>query len=105
MSIEAESKFIISKPGPRPPYYKVADYLWGEGANIDSDGNSTNPEDTDWTELSICFRDEDTPYVHVDPISENPLILEVRSISYELAKKTAEYIACKTGGVLKNASA
>ena len=105
MNTEDESKFVISKPGPRPPYYKVADYLWGEGANIDSDGNSLNPEDTNWTELSVCYRDEETPYVHVDPISENPLVLEVRSTSYELAKKAAQFIASETGGVLKSASA
>ena len=105
MNTEDESKFVISKPGPRPPYYKVADYLWGEGANIDSDGNSLNPEDTNWTELSVSYRDEETPYVHVDPISENPLVLEVRSTSYELAKKAAEFIASETGGVLKSASA
>jgi len=105
MNTKTESKFVISELGPRPPYYKVADYLWGQGANIDSDGNSTNPEDTNWTELSVCFRDDESPYVHVDPISENPLILEVRSTSYELAKKAAEFIANETGGILKNTCA
>ncbi len=105
MNTEAESKFVITNPGPRPPYYKVADYLWGEGANIDSDGNSTNPEDTNWTEISICFRNKETPYVHVDPITENPLILEVRSNSYELAKKAAEFIAKSTGGILESTNA
>ena len=105
MNSEAESKFLITKPGPRPPYYKIADYLWGDGANIDSDGNSTYPEDANWTELSVCPRDDKTPYVHVDSISENPLILEVRSTSYELAKKAAEFIANETGGILENTSA
>jgi len=105
MNIDTEAKFLITEPGPRPPYYKVADYLWGKGANIDSDGNSSNPEDTNWTELSICIRDEETPYVHIDPISIEPLVLEVSSTSCELAKKAAEYIATESGGFLEKASA
>lgn len=102
MNTKVESAFLISEPGPRPPFYKVAYYLWGEGANIDSDGDSLDPEDTNWTELSVCLRDDETPEVDVYPISENPLILKISSTSYELAKKTAEFIAKETGGVLEN---
>jgi hypothetical protein len=101
MDIEEETKIILSEPGSRPPYYKIADHLWGEGANIDSDGNSESAEDTNWTELSICHRDDDSPYIHIDPVSEDPLILEISSTSNELAKKTAEFLASETGGVLK----
>jgi hypothetical protein len=101
MKIPEITRYRIIGPGPRPPYYKLADYLWGEGANIDSDGNSTNPEDQNWTELSVSFRDDKSPYVNIDPVSDDPLTLEVSSFSRELAKNAAEYLAKATGGKLE----
>ena len=105
MNTDTGSKLIITEPGSRLPYYKVAYYLWGEGANIDSDGNSANQEDTSWIELSVHFSEDESPCVHVNPISENPLTLEVRSISYEFARKTSEFVSNEVGGVLEYASA
>jgi hypothetical protein len=105
MKVLPITRYRIINPGPRPPYYELADYLWGENANIDSDGNSDSPEDTNWTELSVSFRDDNGPYVNVDPVSSDPLVLEVSCFSSELAKKAAEYLAKITGGKLEIVSA
>lgn len=50
-----ESVFYLVAPRDRPPYGRVADHLWGSKANIDSDGNSRTPDDTQWTELSLIL--------------------------------------------------
>ncbi len=84
-------------PGPRPPYSKVADHLWGSGCNFDSDGNSDHPETTDWTELTVTLRappwqqgvgtDE---RVDVDPLGGGePLVLAIVSESDDLARREA----------------
>ena len=48
--------FHLSSPGKRPPFYELAQHLWGVGCDVDSDGNSSNPDATDWTELTIRLR-------------------------------------------------
>lgn len=91
----------VVKPGPRPPYYKVAEHLWGPGCNIDSDGNSEEPEDDQWTELAIELRDGEGKRVDVDPVSMTPLILQVRSSSFQLAEAVAVFIVQQSGGELQ----
>jgi hypothetical protein len=90
--------FLVN-PGPRPPFGLVADHLWGAGADVDTDGNSSSPSDTNWTELTVQLRPDtgDLNRVDVDPASELPLVLKVVSSSAELAERVAEYLAnyCK----------
>jgi hypothetical protein len=93
----------LREPGPRPAYYLVAHHLWGAGCNIDSDGDSATPEDTNWTELSLFLRGAPaSEQVHVDPVSELPLILKIRSPSEELCKRVAKYLNSTSGGVLED---
>ena len=95
----------LKSPGPRPAYYLVARHLWGADCNIDSDGNSSTPEDVQWTEISLFLRDASpSEQIHVDPISENPLVLSIRSPSLVLCKRVAQYLASSTGGTIENAA-
>jgi len=91
----------IVKPGPRPPFDQVAEHLWGANCNIDSDGDSRTLWYTQWTELTIELRDADKPRVDVDPISTDPLVLQVRSFSAHLAQEVAGFIAGRSGGVIE----
>lgn len=91
------TRYRIINPRPRPPYYRLGDYLFG----IDSDGNSGSPEDTTWIELSVSLRDSKSPYVNIYPVSYDPLVLEVSCFSSELAKKAAENLVKIAGGELE----
>lgn len=92
----------VVQPGPRPPYYRVAEHLWGAGCNIDSDGNSETPEDSRWTELTIELRGSDEKRVDIDPLSSEPLILQVRATSPALAEETAKFIVEWSGGKVQH---
>jgi hypothetical protein len=103
-AVRREHAIRLRDPGPRPAYSLIADHLWGAGCNIDSDGNSVTPDDPNWTELSLILRDAArSEQVHVDLISEHPLILEIRSPSEALCKRAAEYLARTSGGLLERA--
>ena len=64
--------FHLSEPGPRPPYYAVAEHLWGPGCNIDSDGDSFPRDASNWTELTIVLRSGFGRRVDVDPANDAP---------------------------------
>src|SRR5262245_13472411 len=100
-STQQQTVIYLVSPGPRPPFILVAHHLWAH-ANIDSDGNSAHPGDTQWTELSVASRDhpEREQQVHVDPVSESPLVLKIRSPSASLAERTARFLAQHTGGTI-----
>lgn len=100
--MDAEVVLYLVNPGPRPAYHKIADHLWGPGADIDSDGNSKTSEDETWTELTLMLRaGSNDQTVNVDPVSESPLVLAVRSPSKLLAKKTVEFLSSFTGGQIR----
>ena len=92
----------IIRPGPRPPFGELAEHLWGAGCNINSDGDSADPWDVGWTELTVELRDGGTvdDRVDVDPVSEEPLVLKVQSRSSDLVHRAAEFLARATSGVI-----
>lgn len=102
------ARFILTAPGPRPPYSQVAERLWGQGCDFDSDGDSSEPEATDWTELTVTLRgklweqDADVEErVDIDPIDGGgPLVLAIKSDSETLARRTAEFLHATAGGTL-----
>lgn len=91
-----EAIFYINPTTDRPEFYLVAEHLWGKNVNIDSDGNSTDPADKKWTELTIINRSEPGQRIDIDPVQTEPLILKVVGPE-ALAKKAAIYLAneCK----------
>ena len=91
----------IVSPGERPPYYQVACHLWGQGCDIDSDGDSSTPESKLWTELTLVLRSDQTQRVDIDPLMLDPLVLVVRSTHESLCKRVAEYVTSKSGGEIR----
>ena len=93
------SVLFLVNPGPRPPFGHVADHLWGAGSDVDTEGNSSDPNDSNWTELTVQARPDpdDLSRVDVVPVSESPLVLKVVASSAALAERVAEYLAnhCK----------
>ena len=97
-----ESVFYLVNPRDRPPYGWVADHLWGSEANIDSDGNSRTPDDTQWTELSLILRgSEGEAEIHIDPVAVSPLVLKIRSPDAGLAERTAIFLSDQTTGTIE----
>jgi hypothetical protein len=95
-------EFLVEIHGPRPPYGRVAEQLWGTGVDFDSDGNSASAEDPNWTELTVIRRPEHIDRVDVDPVSESPLVLRVSSPSRDLALLVATFLADEAEGRLLN---
>jgi hypothetical protein len=93
----------VVAPGLRPPFFHVAEHLWGAGSNIDSDGNSNTSDDRQWTELTVILRSDPEQRVDIDPISNDPLILAVRSSHQSLCKMAAEFIVAVSGGEVRRA--
>lgn len=101
-------RFLLTSPGPRPPYYRLAEHLWGADCNFDSDGDSAHPEATDWTELTVTLRTASSePYlgdpqrVDVDPLQEGTsLVLSIVSDSENLARRAADFLHTQAGGEL-----
>lgn len=73
--------------GPMPKYYAIAEHLWGVDADIDSDGNSYNSESSDWTELTLILRDDETQRVDIDPHEQlhNTLVLSTTNKALEVS--------------------
>jgi len=92
-------EFRIEVRGPRPPCTAVAEHLWGPGVDFDSDGDSTYPNDSSWTELTVIRRPDYRERVDY-LISKVPLVLNVASTSRELALRTTTFLATTTGGRL-----
>ncbi len=88
----------IVQPGPRPPFYSVAEHLWGADCNIDLDGNSREKHDAQWTKLIIALRGTEGQRVDIVPVSSEPLVLQVNASSFELTEKTANFIVEHSGG-------
>ena len=93
----------VVAPGLRPPFFQVAEHLWGVGCNIDSDGNSDTPDDRQWTELTVILRSDPVQRVNINPISNDPLILSVRSSHQSLCQMAAEFIVAVSGGEVRRA--
>lgn len=100
--MDSDYAIYLRSPGPRPAFHLVADSLWGKGCATDSDGNSYNAFDTEWTELSLSLRGgTELDQVHIDLASESPLILVVRSPSQVLCEKAAIYLQSISGGTIE----
>ncbi len=100
LSVNQEYRINIIQPGPKPPFNCIAEHLWGPGCNIDLDGNSQTPEDTQWTELTIELR-ATGERIDIDPISTTPLVLQVRASSMRLAQEVAEFVVKASGGKIE----
>ena len=79
-----------------PPYFKLAEFLWGKNVDIDSDGNSDNPDSTDWNELTLILRKDESQRLDIDPVDQN--YISIRSDRSELVEKTIFFLR-KSGSI------
>ena len=86
--VEIEMQLI----GTLPPCFLISDYLWGKSANIDSDGNSGTPQDTNWTELTLTLRSHEEKRIDIDPVEDKPGVLVLKSTDEKLAHSVLNYL-------------
>ena len=78
-----------------PPYYDVAEYLWGKGVDIDSDGDSYPADATDWTELTLILRSDTTQRVDIDPSPLNTNFLVLKASNQHLKSAVVTFLKSK----------
>jgi|SRR5687768_14211436 hypothetical protein len=90
-------------PGSRPSSHDVAEHLWGQGCDYDSDGNADQPESVSWTELTAALRPDCEQRIDVDPLDDRePLVLVIRSEHEPLARRAAIFLQSSAGGELSD---
>jgi hypothetical protein len=95
------TSFFVRTPNPRPDFWSVAVFLWGEQHDFDSDGDCLYPADRNWTELTLDSRERKDERIDVDPVGDAPpLTLKVQSERWHLAARVAYYLALATDGTL-----
>ena len=97
-------RILLKSPGPRPPFYKLAEHLWGADCHVDSDGDSIPPDTQFWTELTLApSGPDDAERLDIDPIvdSAGHLSLLIRSESESIAARAADYLYQIAGGELR----
>jgi hypothetical protein len=92
MSANDVLKIACRVIGPMPPYWQVADAVWGKGAEIDSDGDSATPDDTNWRELTLVLRSDRDQRLDIDPLETDRDTVELSATSSELLKRLLGYL-------------
>ena len=92
------TSICITAPEPRPDFRLVITFLWRDGQNVDSDGDSIPASSRDWTELYLANRETTEPSVSVSPEQESPLVLRIESAQATLAARVAYFLASSTNG-------
>lgn len=88
-------------PGRRPSVSDFVEALWGDGCDVDLDGNADRPPKDGWTELTVTLRPDYEERVDIDPIDDaEPLVLAIRSERAELVEKAAIFLQAEAGGHL-----
>lgn len=88
----------VTAPNERPDFRLLIAFLWDDKKDVDSDGNSINPADRNWTELTLEPRDSPSERVDIDEFIRAPLVLKVQSENKDVALRTAYIIACQAEG-------
>ena len=83
---------IIEVISNLPPYYQIAEYLWGHCCDIDSDGNSDHPDSTDWSELTLILRSDENQRIDIDPLENQPNQLIMKSEIPELLDSVERFL-------------
>ena len=68
----------------------------GKDADIDSDGNSDHPSSTDWNELTLVLRSDESQRVDIDPTGDNHL--SISSENSEILRKVVSFL-CNYGTI------
>jgi hypothetical protein len=95
-------ELFVLGPGARLPFYEVVQFVYDASDTVDTDGDSSSREATDWTWLYMQVRKppyRKQPVVEVTMLEGQPVI-RVASDEKTLAEKTAHFLASRTGGTL-----
>lgn len=84
--------------GDRPPFYELAEYLWGANVDYDSDGNSIPASSRYWTELTLEKRPQTGLRVGIDPVSVSPLVFKVVSEHSALVEGAVRFLVERCPG-------
>ncbi|HMC97588.1 MAG TPA: hypothetical protein VKG92_08050, partial [Flavobacteriales bacterium] len=90
--------FYITVPSERPDFRAVIAFLWHDGQNVDTEGNSHHPASRTWTELYVQNRERKDEVVSVGQQQESPLVLAVESEQEHLAARVAFFLSTYCGG-------
>lgn len=75
-----------------PPFYEIAEAIWGGGVDIDSDGDSSHPEDTTWRELTVILRSDCDQRLDIDPTEKDRDIVILRATSQEILEQALDFL-------------
>lgn len=78
--------------GKMPPYHRVAEAIWGGGADFDSDGDSSNPEDSGWRELTLILRPGYDQRLDIDPIEDDRETVVLRATSRDVLERAVNFL-------------
>jgi hypothetical protein len=88
--------FFIQPKIRRPEFRTVIAFLWRESQNVDTEGDSYDPNSLEWTELYCMNRECPEEVFEVSPSADEPLTLRIDSNVSELAARVAYYLATNT---------
>ena len=92
--------FFVTTPNERPDFRTAIAFLWHDGQNVDTEGDSNNPASRTWTELYISNRERADETVEAFPYQNSPLILQIESDHENLAARLALFIATYCKGLV-----
>lgn len=90
--------FYITAPRERPDFRTVIAFLWHDGQNVDTEGDSHHPASRTWTELYVQNRESKDQVVDVSQHQKSPLVLRVESERRHLAARVAFFLSTSCGG-------
>lgn len=82
----------LRKIGEFPTFPEIAKTIFGNDTDYDSDGDSSHPSDTDWTELTLSERDSEARRIDIDPDPHEPEIFVVKASDPELMTTVVRYL-------------
>ena len=83
----------ITSPNERPDFRLVVAFLWRDGQNVDTEGDSHHPASRTWTELYVQNRENKDEVVEVSQYQQSPLVLRIESEQQYLAARVAFFLA------------
>jgi hypothetical protein len=86
------TRIFVRPQGTLPDLRLVISFLWGDGHNVDTDGDASSPAARDWTELHMRSREREGEMVQV-LAAEGSALLVVESPLEELASRAAFFLA------------
>ena len=79
--------------GDMPAFSEVVEAVWGRGIDFDSDGDSGNPNDTTWRELTATLRPKYDQRLEVFPLSEEARdTIRIESTHEQVVSRAADFL-------------